>query len=287
MTTPTQRDIVTAAAVQRDAAGSAARHTGPTQQRYESALSRYLAAVAGEVPQPANPSAVEPLRAAARVVAEVMSIGVVSAREGALFKEIAGALIRNRISAVPVVDADHRVIGVVSESDLLARVAGRIGVTPRGHRLAGRGDFQRKVHGATARELMTAPAVTVTEHTPIVEAARIAAHNRVRRMPVVDELGKLVGIVTRGDLLRLFLRPDAEIEQEVKDYLRNVMTIDDTAVEATVGEGVVRLTGQLERSLQVRQLLEYVHGVCGVVEVVDQLTAREHDAMMPFPSIHY
>ena len=153
--------------------------------------------------------------AAGSTVGDVMNRAVVSAYRDAMYKEIARSLARNDINTVPVVDEGHRVVGVVTASDLLGRVVHQR-LMPRGHRLSHCSDTNRKRHAGTARDLMTRPAITVTAETTIVEAARIAARNRVRSLPVVDRKGALVGLITRSDLVKVFLRDDAEIETEVR-----------------------------------------------------------------------
>jgi CBS domain-containing protein len=127
-------------------------------------------------------------RAATTPVAEVMVRGVVAAREQARFPDIVQALARNHVGAVPVLDERRRVVGVISASDLLAH--------------------SHPMRDATARELMTTPAVVTTPDATVESAARLAAHKRVQRLPVVDADGVLVGIVARADLLRVFLRSD-------------------------------------------------------------------------------
>jgi CBS domain-containing protein len=255
----------------REAETSTTRHLGPTADQLQRALESYLSAVATPMhpaPLPSRPSS------PASAVSDVMTRAVVAAHEGAPFKEIVGALARNRVSAVPVLDGDRKVIGVVSASDLISRVASGSALPPRGAR-GNRAIRQRKAHGLIAGELMTAPAVTVRAWTPIVEAAQIAARARVRHLPVVDGDGVLIGIVTRSDLLRVFLRGDDEIRAEVQEYLRRVLGAAPTAVSVDVTEGVVSFGGELERELMVLKLVEHVRGVSGVVDVVREgLTAR-------------
>lgn len=217
------------------------------------------------------------------LVGEVMTQGVVAAREGAVFKEIVDALVRNHVSAVPVVDDKRRVVGVVSESDLLARVSGGHLARPRGHRLHAHAETRRKLHAATAGELMTWPAVTTTPHTHIVDAAHVAVDARVRRLPVVDDAGVLVGIVTHADLLRPFLRPDKEIRDDIRsNVVIGAMILDPFSVEVDVVEGVVTLRGQLERRLVADGLIESCRGVAGVVDVDSSgLTYRFNDTLTP------
>ncbi len=212
-----------------------------------------------------------------------MSLGVVSVSLTTPFKQIAQLLDHNRVSALPVVDDDHVVLGVVSESDLLAHFGGGIGAPPRGHRLSAHSESQIKRAGCTAGELMTSPAITVLAETPIPQAARIAARSRVHHLPVVDQLDALVGIVTRGDLLRGFLRPDDEIRSDIVAFMRDSMVVDTLSVDVVVDQGVVTLTGEMEREALVAQLMEHVEAVSGVVDVVDALTYRFRGVLSSSP----
>lgn len=258
---------------------AALAHCASPADRPEAALPRYLDAVAT---RRSGPPAAAPRVVRPRVVAEVMSLGVVTAREATVFKDLVSALARNRVSSLPILDAERRVVGVVSESDLLARVAGESDRTPGSHRRAESGVEHRSAHTATARELMTAPVVTVGLGTPIAEAVRLAATARVRRLPVVDQHDRLVGIVTRADLLRPYLRADAEIEEEIRALLRRDMDLTDPMVGISACEGVVVLRGELDRQLAVRRLIEQVSAISGVIDVNNQLTTRHHDAVIPF-----
>ena len=205
---------------------------------------------------------------ARRVVGDVMIRAVVSAHEAALFKEIAAALARNGISTVPVLDEQRRVVGVVTAADLLARMTHEHGVAPRGHRLASARDTRRKVHGRDAADLMTSPAITVHEATAIREAAHQAAHARVRCLPVVDDDGVLVGIVSKSDLLKVYLRDDDAIQADIeRRVLSHQMLLDPGVIDVEVDEGIVSLKGTLERRLMVDQLVASVREVPGVVDL--------------------
>ena len=211
----------------------------------------------------------------ATTVYEVMTSEVVSVRDDAPFQDIAEALGSHRISAVPVVDADDRVIGVVSQTDLLYKLqfAGDSPLRRITHRTAA-----RKAAGRTAHDVMTHPAVTVPAHTPVVTAAKMMQATKVKRLPVVDEVGHLIGIVSQGDLLSVFLRSDREIFDEVvKEVLVRQMWIQPTDVSVTVEHGVVELVGQVERKSAADLTLHLVRGVDGVVDVVDKLTYRTDD----------
>jgi CBS domain-containing protein len=246
------------------------------------AILRYLSAVAHAEPRHAP---VHNVPSGPRLVCDVMVTSVVAARADALFKDIVVALATNHISAVPVVDERHRVIGVVSEADLLARVAGGHLALPRGHRLSSYSDARTKVRGATAGQLMTAPPIVTRPHSSIAEAARLAADARVRRMPVVDNDGVLVGVVSRSDLLRPFLRSDEEIRDDVtNNVVVESYSLDPNSLTVEVDEGVVSLTGQVEGKLLQNALLESVRAVSGVVAVnATALTCRIDDSMIPPP----
>lgn len=194
-----------------------------------------------------------------------MTDDVVSVISLTSFKEVAKLLAQHDISGMPVLDDEDRVVGVVSESDLLGRQAA-------GHPDAG----APALSGAefTATEIMSTPAVTVHAEESAPEAARLMTRSGVERLPVVDDEGRLVGIVTRRDLLRLFLRPDAEIRRRiVQDVLVNTMGLGPDAVAVHVVDGVVTLEGRLESRSQIAILVYLAEQLDGVVAVVSHATA--------------
>ncbi|MGV9452505.1 CBS domain-containing protein [Streptomyces sp. NPDC003635] len=220
-------------------------------------------------------------------VGSVMTTEVVRATYGTPFKEVARLLGDHRISGLPVVDEGEEVIGVISETDLLIRQAEAPDpYEPRKRSwLAGLTRAGRvravKARARTAGQLMTAPPVTVHADDTIVEAARTMAQNRVERLPVLDEEDRLVGIVTRRDLLTVFLRPDADIRAEVIDeVLVRAMWLAPRAVDVSVTEGVVTLSGQLERKSETEIALSMTRQIDGVVAVVDRLTHRLDDSRL-------
>jgi CBS-domain-containing membrane protein len=267
--------------VQREAAASDVRHFGPTADRYHGALVRYLDAVTGCGARP-RPGAGK-LKHPITLVGDVMTREVVAVPEDATFKEIVAGLAGNRISAVPVVDDQLRVCGVVSESDLITRVlmAPGPGPVPRDHEQ--RTAIRKKAHAFTAQQLMSSPAVTTRAHATIVEAARVAARAHVRHLPVIDSKGVLIEIVSRADLLEVFMRPDDEIRDEIERYMLHAMHLDPSSLSVDVSEGVVTLTGKVERQLQVVELVNHIRGVSGIVDIVDQLHAHFDDRYLPAP----
>lgn len=264
--------------IQREGARFATHHPSPAHQRHPSALERYVDAVSTDVSwtEVTRRGTFPPI-----TVADVMRHDVVTAYENAVFKEIARALDRNGIDAVPVIDEGRRVVGVVTASDLLARLAGAH-PAPRGHRLAARGEARNKRHGYTAHELMTGPAITVTPGTLIVEAARLAARARVRNLPVVNPDGVLLGMVARADLIKLFLRPDDDIHADVvRDAVRAAKHPERRRIEVRVREGVVTLSGAAHTALTARRLVHDTLQVPGVVDVRDELDYDVDDAILP------
>lgn len=271
-------------AATREALSVSVERHGPTSERYRTAVEHYLAAVTDSYEAKAITGHGTPLWRLADIrVRDVMTRRVVSVEEGASYKEIVAALALIRVSAVPVVDAAGRVLGVVSESDLMTRVITG-GVSrervPGNHRE--RREIRRKSSADTAGTLMTAPSVTISPNDSIAEAARTAAIAHVRRLPVVDDQGVLVGIVTRSDLLKVYLRDDDELREHITgEVLTSRFCADPASIEVTVREGVVTLAGQLERRMQIAALVEATRAVAGVISVRDELTYRVDDKTFP------
>lgn len=221
-------------------------------------------------------------------VGSVMTSDVICAEYATPLKEVARLLADGRISGLPVVDDDEKVIGVISETDLVTRQAEALGTdepkrrsalaesTSAGRRRAA------KSRAFTAGQLMTEPPVTVHADETIAEAARIMAQRHVERLPVLDEENRLVGIVTRRDLLRVFLRPDAEIRDEVTgEVLVRALRLAPKTIDVSVAEGVVTLAGRLERKSETELAVSLTKQIDGVVAVIDQLTHRSDDSGLP------
>ncbi|MFE6196135.1 CBS domain-containing protein [Streptomyces sp. NPDC057838] len=218
-------------------------------------------------------------------VSSVMTTDVVRVTYGTPFKEVARLLARHRISGLPVVDDDQRVIGVISETDLMLRQADipdplrparrfRWAALTRGARRQA-----AKARARTAGLLMSAPPVTAHAGDTIVQAARTMARRRVERLPVVDEDDRLVGIVTRRDLLQVFLRPDPEIRREViEEVLARALWLGPRGVDVSVVDGVVTLDGCLERKSETEIAVSMTRRIDGVVAVTDRLTYRLDDS---------
>ncbi|MFI0819358.1 CBS domain-containing protein [Streptomyces sp. NPDC021098] len=201
------------------------------------------------------------------IVGDVMTRTVVAVGRDAPFKEIVQTLGQWHVSAMPVLEGEGRVIGVVSEADLLPKEEFRGSDPDRPEQLRRLPDLA-KAGAVTAEELMSTPAVTVHTDATLAEAARTMAVRRVKRLPVVDAEGKLQGIVSRGDLLKVFLRADEDIEEEVRRTVVSYLFPRlGHAVHVAVDEGVVTLSGELGDTTLIPVAARLVRAVEGVVDV--------------------
>lgn len=209
-------------------------------------------------------------------VADVMTRRVVAAHEGAQFKEIVEVMRAHHVSALPVVDSHNRVIGVVSEADLLVKEA-----ETAPHHGSWRWVLpatERKAAATVAKDLMTHPAVTIRKDATLAEAASRMSDRRVKRLPVVDEAGHLIGVVSRIDVLSVFSRDDREIRDEIiNGVIFSDMSLDPAAFEVAVTSGIVTITGQVESKAVAMQLLGAIRHVEGVVDLRDRISCP-HDS---------
>ena len=207
-------------------------------------------------------------------VKDVMTGEVLAVRRDTSYKEMAARLHEYRVSAFPVVDENRRVIGVVSEADLLAKeaLAGEHAGIPAAITGILHHKGYQKADGITAGELMTHPAVTVRPEDSVEHAARLMYTLQVTRLPVVDAGGYLVGIVSRSDLLTVFDRPDEEIHAEiVNDVILRDFLVDPALFTVTVADGVVTIKGAPETADLGHRLVTRIRHVQGVVAVRDEL----------------
>ncbi|MCH0565734.1 MULTISPECIES: CBS domain-containing protein [unclassified Streptomyces] len=280
-------------------AASEARHGGPGRrprpsgEPHEDLLLRYLSAMSAlssrqtaarapgghaaagpperaAEPAPGGPPPAPDLGPAGApvLVRDVMQVPAPSVAWDLAFQEVARVLARERTGSVAVVDEDDRVLGVVSESDLLAKAAveasqERPGAMRRirGHRIL------EKASGDTAEALMTSPAITVLPGATAAEAAWLVALSRLKRVPVTDHQGRLVGTVDRTALLQALIRDDSGLEKEVRRLVTVVAgpgAADD--VHVAVHAGVVDLRGRLPGAAAERLLAE-IRGLEDVAEV--------------------
>ncbi|MFE2216980.1 CBS domain-containing protein [Streptomyces canus] len=223
------------------------------------------------------------------IVGDVMTREVIEARRETPLKDLARLLDRHRISGLPVVDHDDKVLGVISETDLIRRRAARSADrSVRRFRVPALRRSARRVaavaRATTAEDLMTSPAITVHPEQRVADAARVMERHGVERLPVVDEEDRLIGIATRRDLLRVFLRTDEEIRREViAEVFTRAMRLPPDTVNASVRDGMVTLEGRLERHSDIPLAIQLTYRIDGVVGVVNSLTGGVDDGRAPTP----
>ncbi|WP_055493922.1 CBS domain-containing protein [Streptomyces sp. TP-A0356] len=215
------------------------------------------------------------------IVSDVMTMAVVAAGRDAPFREIVRTMEQWKVSALPVLEGDGRVIGVVSEADLLAKEefrAGIQGLSEQRERLSA----TAKAGGLTAGDLMSTPAITVHADVTLAQAARIMAVKRVKRLPVVDDEGMLRGIVSRADLLKVFLRPDQDLAEEVhRTVVAPLFPALAHTIHVDVKDGVVTLRGQIGDTSLISVAARLARAVEGVVDVECHLTGAHSADMGP------
>jgi CBS-domain-containing membrane protein len=212
-------------------------------------------------------------------VADVMTRRVVTVTGETGYKQIVETLTSNAVSAVPVVDAGSHVVGVVSEADLLHKVD-IAAIEPHGWPLERKRVriAREKANADFARDLMSAPPITVAESDPVAIAARLMDTEQVKRLPVVDSQGRLVGIVSRSDLLRPYLRSDEDIREEISQgVLLHTMWMDPREFTVAVDQGIVTIRGEVERSSTIPILVGIIRSVPGVVDVIERVSSRLDD----------
>ncbi|MGO8960476.1 MAG: CBS domain-containing protein [Streptosporangiaceae bacterium] len=205
-------------------------------------------------------------------VRDVMTTEVIALRKTADFKEIVSVLRRYRVSACPVIDDRDRVLGVVSEADLLYKET-EPDRPPALLRFQWRLDEEYKSKAVTAGQLMTSPAITIRPGVAVVDAARLMQDRRIKRLPVVDNDGQLIGIITRSDVLAIFERPDEDICAEVtKIIIGTEFGLEPADFEVTVQSGVVTVEGLVELRRTATDLVGRIRHAEGVVSVRNRLS---------------
>lgn len=211
-------------------------------------------------------------------VSDVMTSRVHVARPLTPFKRLVQLIDENRISAIPIVDGQGIPVGIVSESDLLFK--------ERRHELESESSLlharrrrqeRAKAEGVVAWEIMTKPPITVRSDTTLSQAARLMQERNVRRLVVVDERDKIAGIVSRSDLLQVFLRTDDELREEVLSTLPSMLLPDPDSVQVAVRWNVVTLSGEVDRKSDAEIFARMTREIDGVVDVVNELTYRWDD----------
>jgi CBS domain-containing protein len=208
-------------------------------------------------------------------VKDVMSTHVIAVRQDASYKDMAAMLHEQRVSAFPVLDDHNKVIGVVSESDLLTKAALEGTVPGMLQSMMSQREHAR-ASAVTAAELMTKPPVTIGPDESVTRAARLMYSRRVKRLPVTSDDGTLIGIVTRADVLSVYSRPDADIQREIiQNLILGKFGCDPARFTVTVTDGIVTIEGAPETDLAGRDIIDAARHVEGVVAVRDRLSYPE------------
>jgi CBS-domain-containing membrane protein len=208
-------------------------------------------------------------------VADVMTKDVVSVGPEEDFKSVAKLMHLHEVSALPVVDQEGKLVGIVSESDLLAKERERGANRPL---LGLRWNEDSLADARTAGDVMTSPAICIAPDASIPEAARLMYREAVKRLPVIGQKGDLLGIVSRADLLKTFTRSDESIRRDIiEDVLKKALFIDPRTVHVEVVNGLVRLSGELESKSLAGLLVKMIERVEGTVAVDSKLTGRLDD----------
>jgi CBS domain-containing protein len=215
----------------------------------------------------------------AGTVRDVMTRTVVAAPLSTTFKELVGSMHEFRVGAIPIVGEDDTIVGIVSEGDLLLK---RDPELLEWHLLEGshRRTDRRKALGRVARDLMSAPPVTIGPDAKVTDAAHVMHDRRVKHLPVVDAQGHILGILARIDLLAAFLRSDDAIADEVRAFVD--VRVPENTVEVLVSEGVVRLEGIVEQRTMAQRLVDRIRLLDGVVAVeAERLDWEVDDTVEP------
>jgi len=214
-------------------------------------------------------------------VQDLMTRSVLTVRPDTPLKDAAALLSEHRISGLPVVDGERRVLGVLSEGDILFKESnGRESKQGFLERLLAvpQPGLELKIAARTTGEAMSAPALTIGPRRPVTEAATTMIDEGVNRLPVIDDEERLIGIITRADLVRAFVRSDAEVEHEIReDVIRRTLWIEPATIHIDVDEGEVSLSGEVETKGDAELIPTYVQRVPGVVSVLSKLRWREQD----------
>ena len=211
-------------------------------------------------------------------VRDIMTTDPLTTTPRTSLKEAARAMVRHKVSGLPVIDGE-KLVGMVTEGDFLRQEANR----DQPYRLslldAIFGDGPAESPAAeTVEEVMSENVISITAEATIGEAARIMAQRKVKRLPVVDQEGELIGIISRADVVNAFTKPDEVIEDEIReDIIRRLLFLDPDDLGVDVSDGVVTLSGQMESRTESQLLEELSRRVSGVIRVESQLAFTVDD----------
>ncbi|MBT8214935.1 MAG: CBS domain-containing protein [Acidimicrobiia bacterium] len=212
---------------------------------------------------------------------DIMSKGVVTVTPEQTLKAAARLMIGEGVSGLPVVDGAGAVVGIITEADFLAKEASR-GRTRYRRLLDTIFGEEEIVKAELVSEAMTPDPITIDPHARVSEAARIMDENKVKRLPVVDTAGKLLGIVSRADVVGAFIRPDEVIEAQLRqDVIRRILMIDDKELAVSVKDGIVMVGGTVPTKTDARLLEELAARLEGVIRVDADLSWRVDDTIAP------
>lgn len=217
-------------------------------------------------------------------VREMMTVQVVTVRPDTSLKEAARLMAARGISGLPVVD-EGRVVGILTEADFVDRTA-RHGRASLLDVLMNRDD--RHLYAADVGDAMTTPAISVGPDESHVDAARLMKRKHVKRLPVLDDNDRLLGVVSRSDLLAVFTRPDEVIEQDIRHrIIGQLLAIEPDRLTVEVEDGHVRLEGSVQARTEAALLEELIAGVDGVWSVESNVRflvddTQRHDETRPF-----
>jgi CBS domain-containing protein len=214
----------------------------------------------------------------AHTVGDLMTESVVTVHEDSTFREMVQLMHERRVSALPVVDLDGVIVGVVSEADLLVKEDPDV-MVPRFFDRRVRRIERGKAVAVIARDLMTAPAVTVPANTEVPDAAHLMRERGVKRLFVTDTAGKVLGVVSRADLLVAFLRSDADVAEDVEELLRHAGYVIPGTFKVRVEDGIVHAEGRVEQRTAEPELLGQIRAIEGVVGVDANVTWEYDDAV--------
>jgi len=203
-------------------------------------------------------------------VGDVMTTNFITVTEETSYRQVAELQSKHHFTGLPVVNSEGQVIGVVTEADLL-RKQERHERNDRTPAWPFNRTARKKAGARTARQLMTSPAITTRPDALLGTAARLMNAHRVKLLPVVDADSRLVGIVSRADLIKVFMRSDEEIAAEATDVLTAMLMADPASVGVTASDGVVTLRGRLASDEQVATAVRLVEAIDGVVSVTSEL----------------
>jgi CBS domain-containing protein len=213
-----------------------------------------------------------------RTVHEVMTAAVTSVNTGMPFKEVAKILADRKVSAVPVLDEQGKLVGIVSEADLMAKIQYQDAATSSSRLSRRERRGRAKANGETAGELMSSPPVAVSPDTTVVEAARLMDREQVKRLPVVDADNRVIGVFSRADVLKLFLRPDHDIRTEIiLEVFMRALWADPDGFDVLVQDGMVTMTGQVQRRSEIPIAEQLARQIDGVIGVTNRLTYLADD----------